>query len=217
MLTLYHCPRTRSLRALWMLEEVGCPYALSIVDIRSGEGKSAAYRKLNPHGKVPTLVHEGAVIPDSTAILLYLADAFPAAHLAPALTDRLRGPYLAWMTYTGAVVEPAFTARRQGWSYEAFSVSWGAFEDVAQRLQEGASNARPYLLGEDFTAADILIGGSIMFGTQFGLLQDAAFEPYIALLTSRPAYKQALAKDSVAATASSTLREAREALPRSNP
>jgi glutathione S-transferase len=201
-----------------MLEELGCPYSLSLVDIRAGEGKSPSYRKLNPHGKVPTLVHNGAVIPDSTAILLYLADAFPDARLAPSLTDPRRGPYLAWMTYTAAVVEPAFAARRNGWTYDPFPTSWGAYDDVVQHLREGAAQASPYLLGEDFTAADILIGGAISYGVQFGVLAaDPVFEPYVACVTSRPAYKQALAKDGAAATASDTLKEARVGSPRSNP
>jgi glutathione S-transferase len=216
MLTLYHCPRTRSVRALWMLEETGCPYSLAIVDLRAGEGQSAEYRKLNPHGKVPTLVHDGAVIPDSTAILLYLADVLPDARLAPPLTDPRRGPYLAWMTYTASVIEPAFTARLKGWSYDAFAVSWGAYEDVVQHLREGVSKACPYLLGEDFSAADILIGGAIAFGTQQGALpQDPELERYAALVTSRSAYKHALAKDSAAATALDTLKEARVAAQRS--
>jgi glutathione S-transferase len=201
-----------------MLEELGCPYALSLIDIRAGEGKNPQYRKLNPHGKVPTLVHNGAVVPDSTAILLYLADAFPDARLAPALTDARRGPYLAWMTYTAAVIEPAFAARRNAWSYDPRSVSWGAYDDVVQHLREGAGQANPYLLGEDFTAADILIGGAIQYGTQFGLLAaDPVFEPYVARLISRPAYKQALAKDAAAETASDTLKEARVGPSRGNP
>lgn len=216
MLTLYHCPRTRSLRALWMLEEIGAPYTLTIVDIRAGEGKSAAYRRLNPHGKVPTLVHDGAVIADSTAILLYLADAFPAAHLAPALTDPLRGPYLTWMTYLAGVIEPAFVAQGKGWSYDPLVVAWGSFEDVAQHLHEGAEQARPYLLGKDFTAADILIGGAIHSGLEMGILpQEEAFERYVETVSSRPAYKQSIAKDDAIATASDTFKEARVASQRS--
>jgi glutathione S-transferase len=218
MLTLYHCPKTRSVRALWMLEEVGSPYALSIVDVRAGENRRPEYRQLNPHGKVPTLVHDGAVIPDSTAILLYLADAFPEARLAPALSDPRRGPYLAWMTYTTGVIEPALTAKRNGWSYDPFAASWGAFEDVVQHLLEGAGKASPYLLGEEFTAADILIGGAIDFGTRIGPLpKDPVFERYVALITSRPAYRQALAKDAAAATAANTLKEARVSPQRGNP
>lgn len=217
MITLYHCPRTRSIRALWMLEEVGCPYTLSIVDIRAGEGKSATYRKLNPHGKVPTLVHDGAVIPDSTAILLYLADAFPAAGLAPGLTDPRRGPYLAWMTYTTGVVEPAFTAKGKGWIYEPLTVGWGSFDDVVEHLHQGASEASPYLLGESFTAADILVGGAISFGVQAGILPEhPAFERYTDFVSSRPAFKQAIAKDDAIATASDTLKEARVAAARSS-
>lgn len=195
MLTLYHCPMTRSARALWMLEEIGCPYTLNIVNIRAGEGHDPAYRRLHPHGKVPALVHDGVVIPDSTAILLYLADLFPQARLAPPLGDPRRGPYLAWMTYTTGVIEPAFSARMHGHDYEARSVAWGAFDDMARHLQHAAEAAAPYLLG-DFTAADILIGGAIQFGTQFERLPKCdAFEHYTATLAARPAFQRTVAKD----------------------
>jgi glutathione S-transferase len=196
MLTLYHCPMSRSIRALWMLEEIGCPYTLNIVDIRAGQGRDPAYRALNPHGKVPTLVHDGAVIPDSTAILLYLADLFPEARLAPPPGDPRRGPYFAWMTYTTGVIEPAFTARHHGHDYEPRSVAWGAYEDMTKHLQQGAATAAPFLLGEDFTAADILIGGAIQYGMQLGLLpRTEAFEGYTAAVIARPAHQRALAKD----------------------
>jgi glutathione S-transferase len=209
MLTLYHCPRTRSARALWMLEEIGCSYALKLVNLRAGEGRSAAYRQLNPHGKVPTLVHDAVVIPDSTAILLYLADAFPAAHLAPALDDPQRGTYLAWMTYTCGVIEPALAARHKGFEYEPSRVAWGAWEDILGRLQQGATGAQPYLLGERFSAADILIGGAIEYGLRAGdLPQEPAFVRYAAQCAARPAWKRAQAKDDAMATASHTLKEA---------
>jgi glutathione S-transferase len=181
-----------------MLEEIGCPYELRTVDIRSGQGQMLEYRKLNPHGKVPTLVHDGAVIPDSTAILLYLADAFPEARLAPPVGDPRRGPYLAWMTYTTGVIEPAFTAKRNGWTYSPFQVGWGSFEDVVQRLRQVVE--QPYVLGNEFSAADILIGGAVQFGTQFGPLpKDPAFERYVERVTSRPAFKRMLEKDSAPA------------------
>lgn len=196
MLTLYHCPMTRSARALWMLEEIGCPYTLNIVQVRGGEGRDLAYRKLNPHGKVPTLVHDGAVIPDSTAILLYLADLFPDARLAPPPGDPRRGPYLAWMTYTSGVIEPAFAARHHGHEYQPFSSAWGAFEDMIVHLRQGATAAAPYLLGAQFTAADIMIGGAIRYGMQHGALPPGeAFEHYTAAIAARPAYRRYLEKD----------------------
>jgi glutathione S-transferase len=204
MLTLYHYPMTRSTRALWMLEEIGCPYILNIVDIRAGEGRDPAYRRLNPHGKVPTLVHDEVVIPDSTAILLYLADQFREKRLAPQPGDPLRGLYLTWMTYTPGVIEPAFAAKRHGHEFDPVSVAWGRFDDMVERLQQGAAAAAPYLLGAGFTAADILIGGAIHFGTQFGLLaRTEARERYAAAVTARPAFQRAMAKDAELAKARS--------------
>ena len=208
MLTLYHCPMTRSARALWMLEEIGCPYTLNIVNIRAGEGRDPAYRRLHPHGKVPALVHDGAVIPDSTAILLYLADLYPQARLAPPLDDPRRGPYLAWMTYTSGVIEPAFTARQYGHDYEPRATAWGAFDDMAGHLQQGAAAASPYLLG-DFTAADILIGGAIQFAMRLERLPKSdAFERYTAALAARPAFQRATAKDAALEQNSATQGEA---------
>lgn len=195
MFTLYYAPKSRSIRALWMLEEIGCPYEKKHVDIRSGQGRNPEYLALNPHGKVPTLVHDGAVIPDSTAILLYLADLFPDAKLAPPIGDRERGPYLAAMMYTAAVMEPSLIAKSSGWAVQASRVAWGSFDDMMRRLRE--LTARPYVLGERFTAADILIGGAIQFATMTGMLpQDAAFADYVARITARPAFKRALEKDS---------------------
>jgi glutathione S-transferase len=184
-----------------MLEEIGCPYTLSVVDIRAGAGRDPAYRQLNPHGKVPTLVHDGAAIPDSTAILLYLADLFPQARLAPPPGDPRRGPYLAWMTYTGSVIEPHFAARRLGHSYDPASTAWGAFDDMVEHLRQGAAGARPYLLGEDFTAADLMIGGAIHYGLLLGHLPRLeAFDAYAGRVTARDAYQRAQAKDAAGAT-----------------
>jgi len=190
MLTLYYAPKTRSIRALWMLEEVGQPYERKLVDIRSGKGRTSEYLKLNPHGKVPTLVHDGVVIPDSTAILLYLADAFPGTHLAPPIGDPKRGPYLAWMMYTAAVLEPHLTAKSNGWTYDSSRAAWGTYDDMVQRLRSAAS--RSYVLGDDFSAADILIGGAIQIGTLYGLLpKDESFERYLERLAERPAFERA--------------------------
>lgn len=195
MLTLYYAPKSRSIRALWMLEEIGCPYERSLVDIRTGKGRTPEYLKLNPHGKVPTLVHDGAVIPDSTAILLYLADAFPEAKLGPPVGDKERGPYLSAMLYTAAVLEPTLVAKMSGWSYDPSRVAWGTFDDALRRLRDIAE--RPYVLGERFSAADILIGGTIQFAMGVGMLQkEPAFESYVARLVERPAYKRAVEKDS---------------------
>jgi glutathione S-transferase len=194
MLTLYYAPRTRSIRALWMLEEIGCPYEAKIVDVMAGKGRTAEYLALNAHGKVPTLIHDGAVIPDSTAILLYLADSFPEAKLGPPVGDPARGPYLAWMLYTTGVLEPALTAKANGWVYTASRVAWGSYDDLVTRLRSAAS--RPYVMGDHFTAADILIGGTIRFASQYGWLpKEPAFDDYMARLAERPAFQRAAKMD----------------------
>jgi glutathione S-transferase len=194
MLTLYYAKKTRSIRALWMLEEIGCPYEAKLIDVMGGHGRTDEYLRLNPHGKVPTLVHDGAVIPDSTAILLYLADLFPEAKLGFPVGDPERGPYLAWMLYTTGVLEPSLTAKANGWTYVPSRVAWGSFEDMVARLR-GAMD-RPYVMGDRFSAVDILIGGSIQWASLYGALpKDEKFGSYLERLAARPAFQRAAAKD----------------------
>jgi glutathione S-transferase len=194
MLTLYYAPRTRSIRALWMLEEIGCPYEAKVVDVMAGKGRTADYMSLNPHGKVPTLVHDGAVIADSTAIVLYLADLFPESRLGFPVGDPQRGPYLAWMLYTTGVLEPGLTAKANGWAYQPSRVAWGSFDDMLARLRSAVE--RPYILGDEFTAVDILVGGTIQFASLHGWLpKEPAFQSYMERLGARPAYQRAAQKD----------------------
>jgi glutathione S-transferase len=194
MLTLYYAPRTRSIRALWMLEELGCPYERKLIDVMGGHGRTDEYLKLNPHGKVPTLIHDGAVIPDSTAIVLYLADLFPEAKLGLPVGHPERGPYLAWMLYTTGVIEPAITAKANSWNYAPSRVAWGSFEDMLARLK--GAMGKPYLMGDQFTAVDILVGGSIQYATMVGALaKDAVFAPYLERLGARPAFQRAMKID----------------------
>jgi glutathione S-transferase len=196
MLTLYYAPRTRSIRALWMLEEIGCPYEAKLIDVMGGNGRTEEYLKLNPHGKVPTLVHDGAVIPDSTAILLYLADLFPEAKLGPPIGDPARGPYLAWMLYTTGHLEPGLTAKANGWTYAPSRVAWGSFDDMLARLKSAVG--RPYVMGDHFTAVDILIGGTIQFASGFGWLpKDPSFDAYMQRLSGRPAFQRASKMDTL--------------------
>lgn len=194
MLTLYYAPRTRSIRALWMLEEIGCPYEAKPIDVMGGHGRTDEYLKLNPHGKVPTLIHDGAAIPDSTAILIYLADLYPEAKLGRPVGDPERGPYLAWMLYTTGVLEPGLTAKANGWSYAPSRVAWGSFEDMMARLK-GAMD-RPYIMGDEFTAVDILVGGSIQWASITGAFpKDPAFASYLERIGARPAFRRAMAID----------------------
>ena len=98
-ITFYHAAPSRSSIVHWMLEEVGAPYRIELLDLSKGEQKRPDYLALNPMGKVPTIVHRGVVITEVVAICCYLADAFPAAGLAPAIGDPGRGPYLGWWIF----------------------------------------------------------------------------------------------------------------------
>jgi glutathione S-transferase len=112
---LYWCERTRAVRAVWMMEELGVPYERVRIDIRDEQSRAnPAFRAASPMGKVPAL-EDGAVrIWDSGAICAYLADQYPAAQLAPAIGSPDRGAYLMWLMYTNSVIEPAMGEKFAG-------------------------------------------------------------------------------------------------------
>src|SRR5688572_17579032 len=106
-LTFYHAPNTRSTGTLILLEELGASYRLELLDLKAGTQRDPKYLAVNPMGKVPAVKHGEALITEQVAIYVYLADLFPQAQLAPALTDPLRGPYLRWLAFYGSCFEPA--------------------------------------------------------------------------------------------------------------
>ena len=195
-LTLFHTPNTRSSTSLWMLEETGAPYQLHELDMKANEHHAPAYLAINPLGKVPALKHGDAVITETVAILLYLADAFPAAKLAPAIGDPLRGPYLRWMTTYAAAWEPAIVDRAAKRDAGARAMStYGDFDalfsSVIAQLGKGQ-----YFLGEKFSAADVLWGSALRWMTMFKILPDEpAVAAYLARVSGRPAKARAQAKD----------------------
>jgi glutathione S-transferase len=199
MITLYHAPATRSSRFLWLLEEIGQPYEVKLVSMRrrdgTGEPPPPAYRKIHPHGKVPALIHDGAVVFESAAIALYLGDAFPAAKLSPAIGDAKRGAYVTWLAYYTGVMEPAFVGKALGFTTVNSTTGWASTDDVLAHVVETLSRG-PYLLGEQFSTADVL------FGSTFALFKGSPLLPpndvilsYVDRLVKRPAYARAAAKD----------------------
>jgi glutathione S-transferase len=196
MLTLYHAPRSRSFRTLWLLEEIGAPYELKIVSIRRGDGSGAADAS-NPHplGKVPALDHDGQVIFETAAIALYLTDLFPQSGLGPKIGDTDRGAYLAWLAYYAGVFEPSLTAKFLKIQHIYGTFGWGPFEEVLDHLGKTLA-AGPYLLGERFSAADIVFGGSMPLLISRGMVPGTdVFKSYGERITSRPACARAQAKD----------------------
>jgi glutathione S-transferase len=192
MLTLFHAPRTRSSRILWLLEELGADYEVKRVSIVYRIQNTGAPDPANPHPdkQVPALLHDGTLVTESIAIVIYLADLFPAARLAPAPTEKNRGPYLAWLAWYIAAVEPALFAIFSKREDEAAQAGWAK---ILARVEEALARG-PYLLGSDFTGADILYAST--FEWVKGMLPlTPAIEAYAARCAERPAAVRAKAKD----------------------
>src|SRR6185312_6904687 len=196
MLTLYHAPKSRSFRTLWLLEEIGAPYEMKIVSIRRGDG-SGARDPANPHplGKVPAIVDDGALVYETTAIALYLTDAFPAAGLGPKVGDKDRGAYVTWLAYYSGVFEPSLTAKFLKVQHVYGTFGWGPFEEVVDHLTR-TLQASPYFLGDRFSAVDIVFGGTMPLLMSGQILpENEAFKSYVARITARPAFARAQARD----------------------
>jgi glutathione S-transferase len=198
-IVLYHHPFSRAATAVWMLEEVGVPYELRFVDLMAGQQQSEAHRALNPMAKVPVLVDGDAVVSETAAIGMYLADRYPAAGLAPAVDDPARGTYLKWCVYPASVVEPGCMAHSAGWAYRPAQVGWGSYERMLETL-EGAVEPGPWLLGDRFTMADVLLGATLRWMLQFKMIEARpALTAYAERLAERPALKAANAKNAAVA------------------
>lgn len=190
---LYYHPYSRAANVVWMLEEAGAPYQLKWVDIMAGGQKSPHILALNPMGKLPVLVDGSAVITESAAIALYLGDRYGAGRLAPALDDPRRGTYLRWSFFAPSVMEPAAAARTSGGEFNARAVGWGSFDDMVAAT-EAAIGQGPYLLGEQFTMADAVLGGTLRYMLMFKMMDaKPLLADYVARLESRPAFQRASA------------------------
>ncbi len=190
-LTLYYAPRTRSFTALWMLEELGADYTLESFDLLSGRHKTPEFLALNPMGKVPLVVDRGCAVSETGAIAIYLADVHRAADLAPPVDHPDRPAYLRWMFFAGAIMEPAFGEKFFKWDVPAQSVAWGSFAQMLATL-ESAVTAGPWLFGERFSMADVVVGAGARFGVMFGVIpKDGVVGAYVERLTARPAFKRA--------------------------
>jgi glutathione S-transferase len=190
-IVFYHNPRSRSQMVHWMLEEAAAPYRVVPIDFEKGEHKSPSFLALNPMGKLPTIEHRGVVVTETAAIIAYLADAFPAAGLAPPPGDARRGAYYRWLFFGAGCFEPALLDKmmKRPEVERKAAVGWGSYEDVLATLKKALSNG-PYLLGETFTAADVYVGSELRFAMMFGapgVKGEAVFDDYVARLGARPA------------------------------
>ncbi|MET0575360.1 MAG: glutathione S-transferase [Mesorhizobium sp.] len=196
MLKFYHSPWSRSSGVFWLLEELGQPYEIELVDIRAPGGVPEAYRDVQPNKKVPAIEHDGVIITERAAISVYLADRFSEAGLAPAIGDKARGPYLTMLVYCDSVFDPAISAKAQGWTYQSNNFSFGLFDDMVKYVEKKLT-AHPYAAGDDFTAADTQLASGIGFTMNILKVLPAlsVFTDYVARLSERPAYQRAQARD----------------------
>ena len=199
MMTLYWSEKSRAERALWMLEEVDQPYQLEAIDIRAEDRHdSAAFLDASPLGKVPALRDGEAVVADSAAIALYLADRYASGRLAPAPDDPERGAFLYWLFYTPSAIEPAMAEKFGGLEPNPAAYPWGSFDKMVAALTKRMTG-REWVVGDRFTMADLMLASAARFLVQFGLLQpEPAIAAFVDRCYARPAAKRAQEREASA-------------------
>lgn len=194
-IVLYHHPFTRAANVVWMLEEVGVPYDVRFVDLTKGAHKAPEVLALNPMGKLPILTDGDAVITESAAIGLYLADRYAAGRLAPAVDDPKRGTYLRWSLFAPSVIEPGSLAKAAKWDFKPGQAGWGDHEAMLSTIS-AAIGTGPWLLGDTFTMADVIFGGTVRYMLRFGMLEPRPeFTAYAERLAARPALQKSDARN----------------------
>ena len=196
MITLYHAPRSRASRFIFLLEELGAPYELAEVTIRRGDGSGALdSHNPHPHGKVPAIRDGETVVYESAAIALYLTDKFPQADIGPLIGDPKRGAYLTWLAYYAGVMEPAWMSAFMKTDVPRGTAGWVKTDEVMELVNATLSKG-PYILGEKFSAADVLIATTFKLFMGSPLLpKTKLLEAYVNRVTERPAYARGMAKD----------------------
>ena len=191
---LYSNPQSRGRTIHWLLEELGAPYEMRVLDLSKGEHKTPQFLAINPMGKVPAIVHRGVVVTEAAAICVYLADEFPAAGLAPKIGDPQRGTYLRWFFFAAGCYEPAVVDKMFGRPpvERKGAIGYGSLEDTLNAM-EAALKPGPYILGERFSAVDIYVGSQIHFSLMTKAIEPRpVFQKYADRVASRPAMQRSL-------------------------
>lgn len=196
MLTLIHAPNSRSTRILHLIHEMGIEDRIEIKPVgiiyRDGSG---APDPQNPHpeGKAPALIHDGTVITESGAIMLYLTALFPESGLAPKPGTPERGAYLTWLFWYQGVMEPVMWFSGMGIEHPGLHRNFRGIAEVQSRIRKALSRG-PWLCGETYTAADLICGSAFTFFPQF-VPDEPAFRDWVARCAARPALARAKAED----------------------
>jgi glutathione S-transferase len=201
-ITLYYAPRSRSLRALWLLEEIGADFTLVPLSLERGDHKVPEILRLNPMGKVPIVVVDGHPVYESPAIVAHLSDLFPGAGLAPAVGTADRADFYRWLSFATAVMEPAFAEHMAKATPNPRTYGWGDFTSMKAALAAGLGRG-DWLVGDGFSGADLLVGGNLAWFTMWAAEAFAdipGLDAYVARIRARPAYERAQARDTEIAT-----------------
>ena len=192
MIKLYWSPRSRSFTALWLMEEDGQPYERVLTDISTGAQRTPEYLAINPMGKVPAIKDGDATMAEAAAICAYVAERYPDAKLAPPVGDPRRAKYLYWLFYGPGCIEPAIVQLATKIEMNPVAAGWGDAQRVIDVLDD-ALHKGPWILGDKFSAADIVIGSGLNFGVRlFKMIPSRpSFEAYIARCMARPAFQRA--------------------------
>jgi len=190
-ITLYHHPFSRAANVVWMLEECGVPYDLRFVDILKGAHKAPDIVALNPMGKLPILTEGETVVTESAAIGLYLADRHAYGRLSPKADDPARATYLRWSFFAPSVIEPAAMAKGGGWTYKDSQAGWGTYDTMLDAMEKALSKG-DFILGDEFSMADVIFGGTVRFMLMFKMVESRPiFAAYAERLGLRPALQKA--------------------------
>jgi glutathione S-transferase len=194
-LVLYHHPMSRAANAVWMLEELEQPYELRYVDILAGAQKAPDILALNPMGKLPILVDGDEVVTESAAIAMYLADRYAYDRLSPRVDDPQRGTYLRWSFFAPSVIEPGAMAKLANWAFKEGQAGWGSYDAMLMAMERAIAD-RQYLLGDRFSMADVVFGGTLRYMLGFKIIEPRpVFAAYAERLAARPAAKRAEARN----------------------
>lgn len=196
-ITFHYAPQSRAFGTRVLLEELGVPYDLHVLDIRAGEQLKPNYLAVNPMGKVPAISHRGVVVTEQAAIALYLGDLFSEAGMAPAIGDPRRGAYLRWMVFYGSSFEPALVDHAlKRPPLPRNNAPYADYETVVAIVNEQAGRTSPFWLGEHFSVADVLWGSALLWVTSFGIFEKTPeVAAYVERVTSRPAFRKAQADE----------------------
>ena len=191
---LFHNPQSRAVMMHWLLEELGIPYELVPVAYDDGSMRTPEFLEVSPLGKIPALRDGDVTVSDTVAIALYLADKYKTPNdLAPAIDDPRRGEYLRWLLFQATSVEPAMIQAGAGFDTKRQQAGWGDVDTVVDALEARLAKADPWLLGDQFTAADLVLGGATSWAMQWNLFpKRPAMEAYVARLMQRPAAQRVL-------------------------